>query len=245
MTSRTEPRHPSTFPYRILRHGLACREVVPLGHIPYPIDEGLRLKRWACLCVLFFFGLLLAVGTLDKHQSIVDLLLRGAVTPVASPPQEEATSPPIEVEFTPPPPPEPNPEFIQPKQQPLPIPPPVEKTPEPKPEPPKPTPLRVSKKPAPIAPVHPIQRYAAAAPRVGDANTPKPPYPYEAAMRRYQGTVELSLTIQQGRLLDVEVVRSSGFGILDSTARQWIRQHWRLPANLSGTYTIPIIYRLQ
>ncbi|MDD2676785.1 MAG: energy transducer TonB [Methylacidiphilaceae bacterium] len=244
MTSRTEPRHSDTF-YRILRHRPGRLEVVPLGHAPYPLDEGLRLKRWAFLCVLFFVGLLLALGTLDKRQSIIDLLLRGAVTPVASAPQEEAASPPIEVEFTPPPPPEPNPEFVQPKQQPPPIPPPVEKKPEPRPEPPKPMPAHVAKKTAPAAPAHPVQRYAAAAPRVGDANTPKPPYPYEAAMRRYQGTVQLALTIAQGKLLGVEVVQSSGFGILDSTARQWIRQRWRLPANLSGTYTIPIVYRLQ
>lgn len=220
-------------------------EVVPLGRAIYPIDEGLRLRRWALLSVCFLLALLLAVGAMGKRESIVDLLLRGAVTPVATPPpQEETASPPIEVEFTPPPPPEPNPEFIQPKQQ-VPPPPPIEKKAEPKPEPPKPAPAHAAKKTLAAPSPHPVMRYAAAAPRAGDANTPKPPYPYEAARRRFQGTVQLALTVAQGRLLSVEVVQSSGFGILDSNARQWILQRWRLPANLSGTYTIPITYRLQ
>lgn len=241
MTSRNEPNHPIVAQRLVGRGG-----VVPLGHFLYPIDPGHRRRRWALLCTALFFGALVAAGTLDKHQSILDLLLQGAVTPVASPPREEAVSPPIEVEFTPPPPPEPNPEFVQPKIQPPPQPPPpVTKKSEPKPEPPRPMPAHAVKKAAVAAPQRPAMRYAATAPRVGDANTPKPPYPYEAAMRRYQGTVQLSLTVAQGKLLAVDVVQSSGFGILDSTARQWIRQRWRLPANLSGSYTIPIVFRLE
>ncbi|MGD9896934.1 MAG: energy transducer TonB [Candidatus Methylacidiphilaceae bacterium] len=239
MTAKTEPIHPF-----VVQHAARHLGVVPHGLGLYPIDQGLRLRRWALLCAALFFGLLVAIGALDKRQSIVDLLLRGAVTPVASPPQEEAASPPIEIDFTPPPPPEPNPEFVQPKLQLPPQPPPQEKKPKPKPEAPKPTPVHAARKAA-TAPPRPVARYAAAAPRVGDANTPKPPYPYEAAMRRYQGTVQLALTVAQGKLLSVDLVQSSGFGILDSTARQWIRQRWRLPANLTGTYTIPIIYRLE
>ncbi|MDD4932196.1 MAG: energy transducer TonB [Methylacidiphilaceae bacterium] len=241
MTSRTEPNHSL-----LVRHDVGRSEIVPLGLAIYPIDHGLRLRRWSLLCVVAFSGLLLALGAIDERRSIVDLLLRGAVAPVASPPPEEAASPPIEVEFTPPPPPEPNPEFLQPKMQPpTQPPPPVDKKPEPRPEPPRPMPMRSAKKTAMTVPQRPTTRYAAAAPRVGDANTPKPPYPYEAALRRFQGTVQLSLTVAQGRLLSVDIVQSSGFGILDSTARQWIRQRWRLPANLSGTYTIPIVYRLE
>lgn len=242
MTSRTELIPP--FP---VRHAASRGGVVPLGHSLYPTDPGQQRWRWSILCAALLFAALVALGTLDSHQSIVDLFLKGAVNPVATPPpQEEALSPPIEVEFTPPPPSEANPEFIQPKEQPPPqLPPPVERKPEPRPAAPKPMAMHASKKPAAVAPQHPVMRYAAAAPRVGDANTPKPPYPYEAALRRYQGTVQLALTIAQGKLLGVEVVQSSGFGILDSNARQWIRQHWRLPANLSGTYTIPISYRLE
>lgn len=241
MTSRTGPNPPF-----VVQHAAGRGSVVPLGYVPYPIDQGQRRGRWALLCTALLFGALVAVGTLDSRQSIVDLLLKGAVAPVASPPQEEAASPPIEVEFSPPPPPEPNPEFVQPKMQPPPQPPPpVEKKPEPKPEPPKPMTAHPVRKPPTNAPQHPVQRYAATALRAGDANTPKPPYPYEAAMRRYQGTVQLSLTVAQGKLLSVDVVQSSGFGILDSNARQWIRQRWRLPANLSGSYTIPIVYRLE
>ncbi len=241
MTSRTDPNHPQAVPRNSGRP-----EIVPLGHALYPFDEGLRHGRWALLCVVLLSGLLLAMGATNKEQSIVDLLLRGAVTPVAPPPQEEAASPPIEVEFTPPPPPEPKPEFLQPKLQPAPQPiPPPEKKPAPQLEARTPMPAHAVKKTAVTAPPHPAMRYAAAAPRVGDANTPKPPYPYEAALRRYQGTVQLSLTVAQGKLLSVEVVQSSGFGLLDSNARQWIRQRWRLPGNLSGSYTIPIVYRLE
>lgn len=237
MTSRTGPNHP-----QVVERAIGRLEVVPLGHALYPLDRGLRLRRWALLCIVLFFGLLLAAGALDSRQSIIDLLLKGAVTPSPSPPQEESASPPIEVEFIPPPSPEPNPEFVQPKMQP---PPPVEHKPEPKPEPRRPIPAHAVKKTSVAAPQRPTARYAAAAPRVGDADTPKPPYPYEAAMRRYQGTVQLTLTVAQGKLLGVDITQSSGFGILDSTARQWIRQRWRLPANLSGSYTIPIVYRLE
>ncbi|ACD84378.1 Periplasmic protein TonB [Methylacidiphilum infernorum V4] len=242
MTSRIQVRHLGELMPRLGRPWL-----VPLGLRNYPIDSYLWHRRWAMFCVVLFFGFLLFLGAGNKEQSIVDLLLRGAVIPVSSPPQEEeVNSPPIEVEFTPPPPPEPHPEFIQPKEQPPPQPVPLpEKKPEPRPEMPRTTSIQPIKKTALSTPPRQVTRYAAAAPRVGDANTPKPPYPYECAIRRYQGTVELSLTVVQGRIVSVDIVRSSGFAMLDSNARQWILHRWRLPSTLTGTYTIPIIYRLE
>ena len=54
-----------------------------------------------------------------------------------------------------------------------------------------------------------------------------PPYPPIARRIGAEGTVTLRLTVSaEGRVIQAEVVTSSGQGDLDQTARQWILAHW-------------------
>jgi protein TonB len=54
-----------------------------------------------------------------------------------------------------------------------------------------------------------------------------PPYPPIVRRIGVEGTVTLRLTVSaEGRVIQAEVVTSSGQGDLDQTARQWILAHW-------------------
>jgi protein TonB len=64
-----------------------------------------------------------------------------------------------------------------------------------------------------------------------------PNYPPQAARLNEQGSVRLSLRIdERGYVTDASVVTSSGYGTLDAAAVAWVKDHWRFaPALRDGT----------
>lgn len=82
-----------------------------------------------------------------------------------------------------------------------------------------------------------------------DGNRP-PDYPAEAIARGIEGTVVLRLTIdEQGRVIEVEVARSSGHAILDEAAVAAVRSWRGRPARRGGRAVrvrqlLPIRFRL-
>ncbi len=86
-------------------------------------------------------------------------------------------------------------------------------------------------------------------PPVLDGNRP-PDYPAEAIARGIEGTVVLRLTIdEQGRVIEVEVARSSGHAILDEAAVAAVRSWRGRPARRGGRdvrirQLLPIRFRL-
>ena len=136
-------------------------------------------------------------------------------------------------------PPQPKPEE---KQQPPP-PPKPEMTipePEPKPEPPPPAP-----KPVVIPPPQPKPQTEEYVPvtQPNFAMQATHVYPPEAARRHQQGTVELVLYINGSGALDkIEIVKSSGFPLLDAAAIREMKQSKFQPA-MDGS--IPIRSRTQ
>ena len=100
--------------------------------------------------------------------------------------------------------------------------------------------------PAPPAPAH-------APPRVGSLNTtgaggerPEPPYPQLALDTGQQGTVVLVLTGDDtGNVVSAEIKASSGSSILDRATVDFIKRHWRLPADTSTRlFQTSITYKL-
>ncbi|WP_144436848.1 energy transducer TonB [Thermosulfidibacter takaii] len=78
----------------------------------------------------------------------------------------------------------------------------------------------------------------------------KPPYPYIARSRGYQGKVLLKALVDvQGDVKDVIVVKSSGYTILDKTAVEAIKQ-WKFePAHLGAIrkeawVEVPFVFKL-
>ncbi len=208
----------------------------------------------------------LAAGLLSRHDALLDLINAGEVEAVApTDPATDTTSEVTLVDLTPPPPPEPNPEFVVPQEDATPaapIPPPApDETPTPvNPAPPQPdTPTPVAETPPPVAaPVLPVPDPAPtastptpaaeeAAPSgivIGEHDFPKPPYPYDAKRKHYQGTVIVSLNIVDGEIVDAEIASSSGYGILDAAAKNWICKKWHFPAEVTRSLTQPICFEL-
>ncbi|HEY2329753.1 MAG TPA: energy transducer TonB [Verrucomicrobiae bacterium] len=161
------------------------------------------------------------------EKTFIDVAL---TAPPPEPPKVQAPPPvvpPPKVE-TPPPKPEPKPE-------PVPLPPePVMTIPEPKPEPPPPKPVAP---PVVIPPPQPPDEYVQVAePKY--ATRAEPIYPTEARRRHQQGIVRLELFISElGALDKIEIVKSSGFPLLDAAAIKAMRQSQFDPA-MSGAIKI-------
>lgn len=152
------------------------------------------------------------------------------------------------------------------QSEPLPVPP----MPQP-PVPPRPTP-RVHT-PAPMVPViatesvfvieaAPVETTTAvetAAPatqwrgaQIAYEHAPPPPYPSLAQRRGWEGEVILRVLVDaSGRASEVEILRSSGHGLLDRSARDQVLQRWRFqPAMRNGETVsawaeVPVRFRLQ
>ncbi len=71
-----------------------------------------------------------------------------------------------------------------------------------------------------------------------------PAYPPGSRRRGEQGTVVLLLTVVQGRVRDVDVERSSGFGALDDAAAHALRK-WRFDAPDEVRVRVPVAFRLE
>jgi len=63
-----------------------------------------------------------------------------------------------------------------------------------------------------------------------------PPYPPDSVRLGEEGTVMVKVTISEnGRVVNAQVIRSSGNARLDNAATGWIKFRWRYyPANLRG-----------
>jgi protein TonB len=155
----------------------------------------------------------------------------------------------VDVTLTQPPEPEPPkpivvPQPPQPKPEEKPQPPPPTKPemtiPEPKPEPPPPAPKPVVIPPP--QPKPPMEEYVPVT-QPTFAKQSEHIYPPEAARRHQQGTVVLMLYINGNGTLDkVEIVKSSGFPLLDAAAIKEMKQSKFEPA-MDGA--IPIRSRAQ
>jgi protein TonB len=154
---------------------------------------------------------------------------------------------------TPPPQPEPKPIVVppppkpvvvppKPEEKPQPLPPPKQEMtiPEPKPEPPPPAPKPVVVPPP--QPKPPTEEYVPVT-QPTFAMQATHIYPPEAARRHQQGTVVLMLYINGNGTLDkIEILKSSGFPLLDAAAIKEMRQSKFQPA-MDGA--IPIRSRAQ
>jgi outer membrane biosynthesis protein TonB len=164
------------------------------------------------------------------------------------PPQPEPTPPP-EPEPTPPPL-DSTPEFEIPAPSPTPVPsPPSQPKPSPKQRRPSPS---TNPNPAATPGAKPgPNKGLASGVKGGTGNggsrsglflqQPKPPYPGAAREMLITGNVTVTLTIAGGRIV---AVHGNGPAILASAAASWIRANWVPAPNTSGTYELPIVFRL-
>jgi protein TonB len=148
----------------------------------------------------------------------------------------------VDVTLTKPPEPEPpKPIVVPPPPQPIIEPPKPEMTiPEPKPTPPPPPPIV---QPVVVRPQKPPTEEYVPVTQPNYAKQAQHVYPPEAARRHQQGVVALMLYINGNGMLDkVEIVKSSGFPLLDAAAIKEMKQSRFQPA-MDGV--IPIRSRAQ
>jgi protein TonB len=81
----------------------------------------------------------------------------------------------------------------------------------------------------------------------GGGDRPLPPYPPIAKESGEQGTIVLLLGGDAaGNVVSVDVKESSGFPVLDRATVDFLKRHWRLPANTdSRLFQTSITYKLQ
>jgi protein TonB len=90
--------------------------------------------------------------------------------------------------------------------------------------------------------------YAATKPIPGNADFPRPQYPYECKKRRIQGTTTVLMNYDSsGRVVEASVTSSSGNSLLDRAALDGIRKTWffgHIKPNQSGSAEVPIRFEL-
>ncbi len=97
----------------------------------------------------------------------------------------------------------------------------------------------------PVAPLHDVPRNINSTGNSGER--PQPPYPKIALAQGLQGSVTLSLTVDDsGAITDIEVKSSSGVPLLDRSALDFVKHHWVVPPG-EGVHTClaTIHYRLK
>lgn len=212
-------------------------------------------------------GPLGVAGSLLLHAGVLAAVLRAPLPSDSLPPPVPRVTvalvtlvPAPQADSPPPPAAAGEPGEMPAKPNPLPPVPPSAALPPPKPRPVKPTPQAAPLAPAPVA-AAPAQapgasvEGVAAAPATPEASAPAAPppvhltsptfrhrpaptYPVQAQRDEIEGTVRLKLLIgTDGRVAEVNVVRSSGHRLLDQTALS-AAQSWILePAQKNGTPT--------
>src|SRR5260221_2555190 len=71
---------------------------------------------------------------------------------------------------------------------------------------------------------------------------PTPKYPQDCVQRRIQGNVEVSIWVQNGKM--VKVTASSPSPLLAGVSARWIHRNWQFKPSVSGLYVLPILYQL-
>ncbi|MFC7517046.1 energy transducer TonB [Herbaspirillum sp. GCM10030257] len=207
----------------------------------------------------------------DTPPKPIEVALLQAPTPPAPLPVTAEPAPTVSPAPPPSPPPEKPPEKRRPDPKPR-----VERKPAPKPLPPprevprtqapdvtfdaRPTPSSSSAvttppapppPPAPVAAATPVARTPVSIPARYAASNRKPEYPRMSRQMEEEGTVVLRVFVQaDGSAGTVEIRTSSGFPLLDQSARNAV-QSWRFePATSDGKpvgewFLIPIPFKLQ
>jgi len=101
---------------------------------------------------------------------------------------------------------------------------------------------------APLKPVAPLRTTPRVINSTGNGGErPQPPYPKIALEQGEQGSVTLSLTVDDaGAITAIEVKDSSGFPLLDRSALEFVKRHWVVPPGEGvRNYHATIHYRLQ
>jgi TonB-like protein len=71
---------------------------------------------------------------------------------------------------------------------------------------------------------------------------PTPTYPADCERMRIQGTVEVSIWVQKGKM--VKVKAASANPLLAGKSARWIQRNWQFKPSTTGLYILPIIYEL-
>jgi protein TonB len=79
-----------------------------------------------------------------------------------------------------------------------------------------------------------------------NGDRPQPPYPPMALSENEQGSVGLSMTVDDtGVVTQITLKESSGYPILDRSTQEFIKRHWHiLPANGSHFFETTITYKI-
>jgi len=100
----------------------------------------------------------------------------------------------------------------------------------------------------PLARVEPLRKAPANLTSTGGGGErPDPPYPKIALQEHQQGSVTLLMSVDDsGAITSIDVKESSGFPMLDRTALEFVRKHWKIPpGNGVRLFQATITYRLQ
>ena len=101
---------------------------------------------------------------------------------------------------------------------------------------------------SPLRQVAPIKRLPANLNSTGrGGERPDPTYPPLALQQGLQGSVTLSITVDEtGLITSIDIKQSSGSSLLDRSALEFVKKHWVIPpAEGSRQYEATITYRLR
>jgi outer membrane biosynthesis protein TonB len=71
---------------------------------------------------------------------------------------------------------------------------------------------------------------------------PTPNYPTDCARMRIQGNVEVSIWVQNGKMVKVKAVSENP--MLAGESSRWIHKNWQFKPSTTGYYILPITYEL-
>ena len=71
---------------------------------------------------------------------------------------------------------------------------------------------------------------------------PTPTYPADCERMRIQGTVEVSIWVQNGKMVKVKGLSANP--LLAGKSARWIHRNWQFKPSTTGHYIVPIIYEL-
>jgi outer membrane biosynthesis protein TonB len=71
---------------------------------------------------------------------------------------------------------------------------------------------------------------------------PTPTYPADCERMRIQGRVEVSIWVQNGKMVKVKGLSANP--LLAGKSARWIHRNWQFKPSTTGVYVLPIIYEL-
>jgi TonB family protein len=101
-------------------------------------------------------------------------------------------------------------------------------------------------------PPPPVTMHAAAPPTtfnpaIKDGGSyPQPDYPGYALRNRFQGTVTIEIKVDaSGRIIYTEVLKTSGYAVLDQAALDVVKNRWRFPPGAERHHTWACTFQMQ